>query len=696
MAKTISILSVLFTICFGIAAAGTISPQEEKQWLRYLIPLPHEISIRHAVTLNPADVRITLRKNAGEIEKNAARELEELFKTKSGKMPAGKSFEIRLGVRDSGVGSRLLERLGKVSHPDQGYIIQPVGTNRLILTGLHEKGVYYAARTLYQLLEPKITPDAVSVPLASVFDWPDMDERGVWNFPSPSEWIPWMTSYKMNWGNMYIQPSQIKRSEKNVAIIDTTLLREGRIRAFNYLPEILHLNFLAPFGLFRAYPELAGVGDGALAGRYFAHKEGDQHRAPCASNPLLTGIITEWLTDIARQGGNEVTCWLTERPAQCGCATCTSEGQFVWEARAYVNAWREARKTWPNLRIRLFISTTTDQRYHKVLAEAPPEVRIERCCATTMERVEHEPRDLFADPLFDRYAAEGRWVATYDVPLIANGKVDTPEFKVPQSSAHRIRDYVRQLIDRRWSAAYGMMAWGNAAVRQLVDPAGSRQDNVKDMARIICGFDIIALSEWSWNVNGRSEQEFAVAWATREGYENPEAVGEWSELMGPVEFDVYDSDFPVCYSWGKAASMVRDKVRPMLGEGMFRYYRDTQDFDRKIDACGKALTIAGGFRNPYLANETRVIVSYIKLAKTIYLVAEQVSTDDLHAPGNQITLRESLKNLNLAGKENVEAIRNWRGALGPEPWSYRVYDAIKGTETTVKDITGFVSYRYLY
>ena len=36
-----------------------------------------------------------------------------------------------------------------------------------------------------------------------------------------------------------------------------------------------------------------------------------------------------------------------------------------------------------------------------------------------------------ANPLLDHYAAQGRWIATYDVPIGANGKVDTPEFKVP-------------------------------------------------------------------------------------------------------------------------------------------------------------------------------------------------------------------------------------------------------------------------
>jgi hypothetical protein len=695
MMKLISFLIVFVIICFNSPLAKGISSQEEKQWLRHLIPLPHEVSIKQEVTLNPSEVRITFKKNAGEIEKNAARELEELFKARSGIVPAGKKFEIRIGVKDPRVSSKLLERLGKVSHPEQGYIIQPDGGNRLILTGINEKGVYYAVRTIYQLLEQKISKDTVTIPLVTVFDWPDMDERGVWNFPNPEVWIPWMSSLKMNWGNMYVPLGQIKRGEKNTAAVNVKLLHEGRIRSFNYLPEILHLNFLGPFGLFRAYPELAGVGDGALAGRYFAHKDGDQHRVPCASNPLLTRIISEWMTDIASQGAGETTCWLTERPAQCGCVVCSSEGQFVWEARAFVNAWREVKKTYPDFRIRLFISTTTDQRYQKVLAETPPEVRIERCCATTMERVEHQPRDLFVDPLFDRYAGEGRWVATYDIPLNANGKVDTPEFKVPQSSAHRIRDYVSQIVDRKWSGAYGMMAWGNTPVRQQIDPDGIRPDK-NDMARIICGFDIMALAEWSWNLNGRSEEEFAIAWATREGYENPEAVGEWSEIMGPVEFDVYDSDFPVCYSWGKAALMVKNRVQPVLGEGMFRYYSDSEDFDRKIEACEKAIKIAGGFKNPYLANETRVIESYCKLAKNIYLIAEQVSTDDLRSLESQTKLSESLKNLDLAGKENVEAIRNWRGNLGPEPWAYRVYDAIKGTETTVKDITSLVSSKYLY
>jgi len=263
------------------------------------------------------------------------------------------------------------------------------------------------------------------------------------------------------------------------------------------------------------------------------------------------------------------------------------------------------------------------------------------------------------------------------VPINVNGDVATPEFKLPESSAHRIRDYVRQLAERRYCGAYGMMAWRNKA-------------------REICGFNIAAHAEWSWNLEGRTEREFAVAWAVRQGYANPEAVAEWSELMGPLEFDVYDSDFPTCYSWGKAAAMVKARERPYLGEGMFRYYANPEDFDRKIATCEQALAIAAGFKDPYLAHETRVVLSYVKLAQGVYHIAAQVAAGDPRTPESQAELRGALNTLRKAGEENVAAIKAWRTALGPEPWHRRVHDAVKATESTVADIAETVGGRWVY
>ena len=41
---------------------------------------------------------------------------------------------------------------------------------------------------------------------------------------------------------------------------------------------------------------------------------------------------------MASQGGLDISCWLSERPGQCGCEDCTAVGQFVLEARAFVAA----------------------------------------------------------------------------------------------------------------------------------------------------------------------------------------------------------------------------------------------------------------------------------------------------------------------------------------------------------------------
>lgn len=656
--------------------------EQEEQWTKYLLPLPHEIIVEGEITCHPGAVLLRARQGAGAVEQQALAELHQLLSDRDDSTATDAEFEIVLGTVDANgqlEGESVdVERLQELPNKEQAYIIQPRGDKGLVLAALGERGVYYAARTLYQLLESNMAPDKITIPLARVVDWPDIDERGLWNFPNGAEWIRWLASVKLNYGKMANTAlAPIERDKPNSAVIDVDLMEEARQQAFNYVPYILHLNFLHDCGLFKAYPQLAGKGDGALTGRYFAHKHGNQHRAPCASQPKLTEIITEWMHSIASQGGNDISCWLSERPGQCGCTDCTAVGQFVLESRAFVAAWRQVQQHYPDLQIRMFLSTTTAERDYRVVAELPEEVKIERACATTMEQVLHWPRDLAANPLLDYYAAAGRWIATYDVPIGAYGKVDTPEFKVPERSAHRIKDYVGQLVRRRYSGAYGMLAWGT-------------------LAKEINGFNIEALAEWSWNLNGRTEEEFAVAWALRQGYADPEKVGRWAELMGPVEFDVYDSDFPVCYSWGKAVDMVRNKQRPYLGEGMFRYYLDGEDFARKRAVCATALQLVEELPEVDLANETRVVDSYIELARCLYLIAEQVATADLGVPENQVVLQEALAELEHAGATNVAMIEQWRGNLGPQPWHYRVQDAIVATRTTVEEIARFIRECHIY
>ena len=111
----------------------------------------------------------------------------------------------------------------------------------------------------------------------------------------------------------------------------------------------------------------------------------------------------------------------------------------------------------------------------------------------------------------------------------------------------------------------------------------------------------------------------------------------------------------------------------------------------KVDACRQAIRIASEFERPHRANETRVVMTYVELARWIYRVAEQVATCDLGDVDVQSQLHAALESLEKAGRDNVEAIWNWRAALGPEPWHVRVHDAIRGTETTIGEIAAFPS-----
>jgi hypothetical protein len=688
-------LFILITITMPVASfAWEVKPvpeSESRNWLRYLLPLPHRISIHEKIIADKNEIKLLIPPGGGKIDKSVVDIIGKLIHPKKTKVRSANGYQIVIGIPDArgtieNIPIRRFKEMKDVPNRDQAYVIQPDGHDKLVLAALNQKGIWYAAVTLSQLLQPFLSQDQVVIPLADVLDWPDLEERGLWNFSSPAEWIPWLASVKLNLGKMdSTEISEIRRGEPNHIKIDSNLMAKARTFGFNYLPFIIHYNFLKDYGLYRAYPELAGFGDGALSGRYFAHDSGDEHRVPCASNPLFARILSEWMTEIASQGAEEVSCWLSERPAQCGCTRCMAEGQFVWEARSTVSAWRETQKKFPGFRIRIFISTTTSERYFKVLAETPPEVKIERACASWIERVSREPRDLYRNPLLDSYATEGRWLASYDVPLGAYGRVDTPEYKVPCSSAHRIRNYVEQLIHRGWKGACGMMAWDN---NQRPGPA--------EIGRLTYDFNIQALAEWAWNLNGRSEKEFAVAWAARQGYAEPKMVGEWAVMMGPIEFDVYDSEFPIFYSMGKAAQLINERRRPILGEGLFRYYSDPADFDRKIGICDQALPIALKFKNPFLANETMVVRSYVKLAKAIYWIAETLATEDLASAIVQQRLPELIEGLRQAGAENVSSLRNWRRTLGPEPWHYRFYNAVKGTETTVSKIEQIVANKYLF
>lgn len=509
--RSCRLVSAAVTICAAAAADVTNVPREQfDQWRDRLIPLPHEIAIPRKTTVSPNAVGIQVRPEAGEVEQQALLELTNLFEARAGTKPGGTAFTIRLALLDArgqldGTMHPLADRLRALPHSAQAYAIEPKGNAGLLVVSLDPRGLYHGVQTLKQLLEPHIKPDITVIPLAHIVDWPDVDERGLWNFDL--DLIPWIASLKLNFAKV---PSGVKHIEKGKPVATwvastkrfPNVLIEGRKRALKAVPIVSHLNYIgAKHGGYKAYPDMAGKGDEAIPTTW---NKARRLRVPCGASPALKQIIIECLLELASKGATDVSVWLSEHQGQCQCETCRAAGQLRMETRAACDAWQEARKRYPELDIRIFYcmgGKDADDTY-KVLAELPAEVKIERCYGQFGEA-------------FDKIAAEGRWLASYAGPPLPKAEHSGLRFHGGSATS----DYVNRLIGRQWDAVYSI---------NYVYSTGAYQ-------RGFYSFHVHALAEWTWNSKGRRLGELAKTWATRAGYAKPEKVAAWIELMDPVE-----------------------------------------------------------------------------------------------------------------------------------------------------------------
>ena len=171
-------------------------------------------------------------------------ELTALFRERSGQAPTGAVFQIGLGVLDEKgrVEGRTVTDAGRLQacpNKAQAYIIRPDGESRLVVAALNEKGPYYGAQTLRQLLGAKLTRDAVSIPFATVTDWPVMEERGLWN---SAQVMPWLSSLKLNFCT-YICARSMDTNGWVRAHLDSKVMELLKRHAMVERVQISHLNY---------------------------------------------------------------------------------------------------------------------------------------------------------------------------------------------------------------------------------------------------------------------------------------------------------------------------------------------------------------------------------------------------------------------------------------------------------------------
>lgn len=607
-----------------------VSASEADIVKRHLMPLPHEISIRQKVRLSPERVRIRAGGVADGAERDGIAWLTRMFAEKANVEPVGDAFEILLGTLDSrdeieGIRLEQGQRLREVPNPDQAYLVQPEGTDRLIVGGLTGRGVLYGAMTLCQLLEAGISRETICIPLVSIVDWPDFDVRGLWHMPLRE--IPWLSVMKLNEVDCatYFEVKPDREIEplmaKNVEVDPewSKPFARARRHGVEVVPGIIHMDFWEPrcAGFASTWPDMVGRGERAKAG--FFEEKG--FRAPCASNPRLVTILTELMAALASRGALDVSVWMSEYPgSQCECPRCMEAGQFQAEARAAVEAWRQVRRTHPDLRLRLFFGAGGFTPGDKWFPDYPPRA-VEEVLATLPEEVRLCVSMGIRDTVLEDFAARGGLVTRCFVVSLAFWDF---------FACADIRNRMHKLHAAKMRG-----------VSQYFD---GRIEDVRGTLDL----QLSALAEYAWNTHGRTIEQFGESWATRHGHEDPSTFGAWlsilsrtgahsssmeqllwsgswlEELAGVLKgqrcarigaTDPREQTIETCRTALEFSKYFAEKRLPLRAEAALRAiaFEAANALEDSIADCRKALAPARRFESTEPLRHTEVLLRYCEL-----------------------------------------------------------------------------------
>ena len=253
-----------------------------------------------------------------------------------------------------------------------------------------------------------------------------------------------------------------------------------------------------------------GEGEAARSGA------GGDPVALCFSKPKTTEILTDWMRALARhEGVTDIMVWLSEYAGQCGCEDCAAAlkediTQHALEVQAVGRALDTLREDYPYLNARVLLTQGTYPDNDKILAATPPNVQVSYYCGGGRERSTYNSsRDPMIYPLLENYAAQGRWLGVYPQFTASYGTV------CPWSGPQFIKHLIGEFVDKGLDCVCGYTVPNNQ----------------------LHAFNVTAAAEWSWNQSGRSEREFAIAWATQRRIQNPEAVGDWGRAARPGKLE---------------------------------------------------------------------------------------------------------------------------------------------------------------
>jgi hypothetical protein len=652
----------------------TLSPLEEQTLLNFLLPIPKHIEVRGMVRIPLKMLVLHLPKNKTLISEQVAEEFCELF-SKAGvpltvkwsltwnhtailaldniKIDEGWSYE------ESEICQHNLEQ---VPTKEQAYgIITREGERweGAAMYAFSDTGLYYAAKTLKQLIAPHISgkgeETSVIIPKVFIVDYPDLPERGLWGNYAIND-IPWLAERKLNLLEIHCSLT-VDENGNGHAFLDPKIIILAKRHAIKLVPIIRHLDQLETTGIFKQYPNIVAKGDPAKWPKWNGIKP------ICFAREEAQKVLADWMIDLAKiEGVDAVTVWLSESPVQCECDICRKNNQFVMETRACLHAWQKARKIKPQFELRILLTQGSYPHNELVLREVPANVHVIYYHGGLTYSSSHKPMIY---PLLEDFVKQGNWLGVCP-QLTSSWRIVSPF-----SGAHFIHERVREFITKGLKCLYG---YATPSVR-------------------CWEFNLNASAEWSWNLNGRTTREFAAAWATREGFEKPDLVAEWSETIGPASWDVYACGVPYPWFFGGIGRLLRERKVIKPGEGPLAEIPTDEHLQNDIARAERALKIAEQINDERLIAESTIILGYLKILSTLPEISSAVARID---KGGELTSgeKERVATLIKQVKESTQLIKqslwDWIKKCDPSFATHppqRFIDTVNFIERNANEIT---------
>ena len=305
------------------------------------------------------------------------------------------------------------------------------------------------------------------------------------------------------------------------------------------------------------------------------------------------------------------------------------------EIKVILEAWRKAKERVPVV-LRILTSEETDDSNEEVFNALPSDVKIWYYHSLwTYFTAETE---IIPDCL-EQVAKEGRYAG-----VCPNICAEVGLYQ-PFTGAQFIHYRMNEFVDKGLS---GLLAYAVPAT-------------------LYNAFNIEAAAEWTWNAKGRTPHEFALSYAIRKGYSDPELFAKWSDLHGPVAWDIYGSQWPRGENRGaleRVSTQLLNGKLPELGFMLWGVYtkpwgdiKSEQQLKQGVKDVEAALELANEMDDPALVCETLVIQGYINSLDALWelralVKPEGVSDEDKGAARKYLnqyvqSLQQSRENLPL-------------------------------------------------